>query len=226
MTTAPRLYARNLEPHKTFRQLSSENFVIALLDVSIDDTRLRQELCRLPNCHYFRASTIDECFDLITQDDAENALLILIISNRFLDSIRDNLLKFLPQLSLIYLFDGVLCNQQFSSDRRFRGTFDDADLLLTKIAHDIEEVRHPRRVDNGVQLISEDSAQFFGIDSFSMFSIVYNIRTSRNVKYYLDFVVTIKRIESNRIESINLNVNTDLKMLSGGILVQVSSMNY
>ncbi len=47
MATSPRLFARTREQHKNFRQLSSENFIIVLLDVYSDDAPLQQELCRM-----------------------------------------------------------------------------------------------------------------------------------------------------------------------------------
>jgi hypothetical protein len=164
MATLPRLFAHTREQHKDSRQLSSENFIIVLLDVYSDDTPLRQKLSRLPNCHYFRANTINNCLDLIVQEDAKDALIILIISNRFIDFIHLNVLEIVPQLSHVYIFDHVLHKQQFSSDQQFRGTFYGVQSLLEKIRYDIKEVRKPRNVAGGIQYVQyvlEDSAQFF-----------------------------------------------------------------
>ena len=160
MSTLPRLFAHTRQQHKN-KQLSSENFIIALFDIYTDDIRLRQELRRLPNCHYFRARNIDDCFHLITQDDAKNTLVILIISNRFQDFIGHISLEIAPQLSFIYLFDTVLCNLEFPSDRRFRGTFDHVESLFTKIKYDISDIRDPQPLANPIALISEDNAEFF-----------------------------------------------------------------
>jgi hypothetical protein len=161
MTTAPRLFARTREQHKDSRQLSSENFIIVLLDVYSDDAPLRKELCRLPNCHYFRATSIENCLGLILQEDAKDALIMLIISNRFVDFIHHHVLEIVPQLSHVYLFDRVFQNQQFSSDQRFRGVFHCIQSLLEKIRDDIEEVRKPRNVAGGIQYVLQESAQFF-----------------------------------------------------------------
>jgi hypothetical protein len=161
MTTSPRLFARIREQHKDPRQLSSENFIIVLLDVYSDDAPLRKELCRLPNCHYFRATSIENCLGLILQEDAKDALIMLIISNRFVDFIHHHVLEIVPQLSHVYLFDRVFQNQQFSSDQRFRGVFHCIQSLLEKIRDDIEEVRKPRNVAGGIQYVLQESAQFF-----------------------------------------------------------------
>ena len=161
MTARPRLFARTREQFQDIRPLSPENFIIALLDIYTDDTYLSQEFSHLPNCHYFRASTINDCADLIMQEEAENALIILIISNRFLDTIREYLLPMLSQISHIYLFDRTLCNQLFSNDLRFRGAFDDISSLIAKIEQDIEEARQPAAEAQGVQFILEENASFF-----------------------------------------------------------------
>jgi hypothetical protein len=161
MAAPPRLFARTREQHKNFRQLSLENFIIVLLDVYSDDAPLQQELCHLPDCHYFRASTINNCLDLIVQDDAKDALIMLIISNRFIDFICHHVFEIVPQLSHVYLFDHVLHNQQFSSDQRFRGMFHDTQSLSEKIRDDIEKARQLRNVAGGIEYVLEESAQFF-----------------------------------------------------------------
>ena len=202
MTTQPRLFARTREQHKDFKPLSPNNFIIALLDIYTDDADLRQELCRLPNCHYFRASTIEDCLNLITHDEAKNALIIFILRNQFLDSIRQNLLEVVPQRSYVYLFDSVLYGQQFLNDQRYRGTFDNVYWLFTKIEHDIKEVRRLRRVENGMQFISEENAKFFWYRFF--FNILHYLQHTDITKYeilprllddYHDNVVQLNRID-------------------------------
>ena len=162
MTSQPRLFARTREqPHKDFKKLSSENVIIVLLDVYSDDTRLRQELRHLPNCHYFRASTINNCVDLITQNDVKDALIMLIISNRFVDFIRLQLSEIAPQLSHIYVFDQTVYDQSLSSDVRFRGTFSDVQLLVEKVFSDIEERKEPEKISEAIQYVLENNAKFF-----------------------------------------------------------------
>jgi hypothetical protein len=140
--------------------------------------------------------------DLIVQDDAKDALIMLIISNRFIDSICHHVLEIVPQLSHVYLFDHVSHHQQFSSDQRFRGTFHDVQSLLEKIRDDIEEARQPRNVAGGIEYVLEESAQFFWY-RFS-FNVLGRLQHTEIVKREL-----ISRLrdfyQHNSVESTRIN---------------------
>lgn len=97
MTSQPRLYTRMRQPDKTIKHLLSQNSIIVLFNIDYDDTRLRQQLSRLPNSHYCRAdTTANNCLDLVIEEDAKDAFIMLITSSQFINCIYHSLLEKVP----------------------------------------------------------------------------------------------------------------------------------
>jgi hypothetical protein len=161
MTTRLRLFTRDREFNIDFKKLSSSMLIIVLHDTFSDDIHLRQRLHHLPNWHYFQKDTINNCIDLIKQDAAKDTLILLIISNQFVDFVRHNLLESVSQRSHVYLFDDILHKEDLLSDRRFHGTFSNVQLLLERMRSDVKEtVKHTSHTNSVIQYILEDNAKF------------------------------------------------------------------
>ncbi|UJR32703.1 hypothetical protein I4U23_020162 [Adineta vaga] len=161
MTTRLRLFARSREEHESRRILSSKKIIILLHDVFFDSSQLLEEFNRIPNCVYFRTDNIETFKDLVNQSDAKDALIVVIVSNRFFHFIHDHLKETVSQLSHIYLLDDILYSIDAIRNRRFHGAFNNVQSLIEKILEDIAKVRFPIRIDEGVQYVIGDNAKFF-----------------------------------------------------------------
>ncbi|CAF1066608.1 unnamed protein product [Adineta steineri] len=197
MTTPPRLFARTYEVNHDSEQLSSsKKFIILLLDTSSDDTHLRRELDHLSNYHCFQTYTTNNCLDLINQDDIKDGLILLIISPRFVDFVFDTLLKIVPQLSYIYLFDKIPYNKYLIRDQRLRGIFNNVQLLTEKIREDIANYEVSTHKSEGIQYILEDSATFFWYRFF--FNILDHLKHSDVAKH--EMISPFRTIYENNID--------------------------
>ena len=161
MTHRPRLFARTCEADERPKKFSSENFIIVLFDIYLDDTFLRQELIQLPNCNYVRINTVNDCLDLIIEGQAKDALITVIISKQFIDFICHSLSENILQLPYIYLFDDLFDNQQIPFSRQFRGTFRDVESLFVKLKYDIEKLRSRTDPPTGFQYVLQDNSKFY-----------------------------------------------------------------
>ncbi|CAF0995776.1 unnamed protein product [Adineta steineri] len=208
MTTRPRLFARTCEVNHNSEQLSSsKRSIILLLDLFSSDIHLRKELDHLSNCHCSRAYSINNCLDLIYQDGIKDGLILLIISPRFVDFVFDTLLEIVPQLSYIYLFDKVLYNQHFNRDLRFRGIFDNVQVLTEKIREDIEKFADSTHKSEGIQYILEDTAIFFWYRFF--FNILDHLKHTGVAKdEMISRVRTISKDDRRTLEETNQFVYT------------------
>ena len=161
MAIRSRLFSHSARLNENSALLSSKNYVIVLLDIHSDDQCLRETLKRIPNCDYNRAITVNHCLDLVKSDVMKDALLILIISKRFVSFVQQSLLRTLPKPSYIYLFDEVRYTDDVWSDQRYRGSFGCVQLLNDKIKLDIDAMRHRRDVlSSGFEFVTENSAEF------------------------------------------------------------------
>ncbi|CAF1409872.1 unnamed protein product [Adineta steineri] len=203
MTTRPRLFARTYNVTHNFDQISSPiNSTIILMGTFSDDMHLRQELDHRFNCHCLQVYTIDNCLDLMNQDDIKDTLILLIISIRFFDFVFNTLFESVLQSISIYCFDKVPYKKFLIYNRRFRGIFDNVQSLTEKICRDIKEFKYYASKSEGIQYILEDSAIFFWYRFF--FNILDRLKYTDIAKNeMISRLRTIYKNHRDKLEEIN-----------------------